>query len=60
MNKNRSKMVRGAGIAQSVWCEFRGFHGGDVNPENARSMDLRYVGILPQHYTASQPNSQYS
>jgi hypothetical protein len=25
------------------------------NPEDGGSMDLRNVGILPQHYTASQP-----
>jgi len=24
-------------------------------PEDGGSMDLRNVGILPQHYTASQP-----
>jgi hypothetical protein len=25
------------------------------NPEDAGSMNLRNVGILPQHYTASEP-----
>jgi hypothetical protein len=45
-------------------CHRLGFHGGEVkryrgpwwlHPEDGASMDLRNVGILPQHYTVSQP-----
>jgi len=40
-----------------VGCEFWGFHGGCVSiwDHDGGSMDLWNVGILQQHYTASQP-----
>jgi len=28
------------------------------NPEDGGSMELRNVGILPQHYTASKPSTR--
>jgi len=34
---------------------FRGPWCLSLHPENGYSMDLWNVGILPQHYTASQP-----
>jgi hypothetical protein len=30
-------------------------HFTSFHPDDGGSMDLRKVGILPQHYTASQP-----
>jgi len=32
-----------------------GYNFISLHPEDGGSLDLRNVGILPQHYTASQP-----
>jgi len=44
------------------WCVIWGFHGGEDSASpfgfksgNGGSIDLWNVGMLPQHYTASQP-----